>query len=277
MLLLLLCYLRFAMAPLTFPVYLPLGPWQLHPHAVFEGLAFFIGFRLYLRERRRFGDPLDNRSRWSIVAAAAAGGAIGSKVFYWFEDPAATWAHRQDWLFLIGGKTVVGGLVGGLIAVEMVKRWLGIRTSTGDLMALPLAVGIGIGRVGCFLTGLSDGTFGTPSPLPWAVDFGDGIRRHPTQLYEIVVLTSIAWALVVIRRRSHRPGDLFKVFMAGYMACRLVVDTIKPEVRVALGLSSLQWTALAVLLYYAHDVARWLGSKGTEVSMTSGGREGRAP
>jgi hypothetical protein len=121
-------------------------------------------------------------------------------------------------------------------------------------MALPLAVGIAIGRVGCFLTGLSDGTFGTPSPLPWAVDFGDGIRRHPTQLYEIVVLASIGWVLVVIQRRAHRPGDLFKVSMVGYMAGRLVLDAIKLEVRVALGLSSLQWTTLAVLLYYAHEL-----------------------
>lgn len=59
----------------------------------------------------------------------------------------------------------------------MSSRWLGIRTSTGDLLALPLAVGITIGRIGCFLTGLSDGTFGRPSSLPWAVDFSDGIRH----------------------------------------------------------------------------------------------------
>jgi prolipoprotein diacylglyceryltransferase len=243
---------------LTFPVYIPIGPWRLHPHAVFEGLAYLIGFRAYLFQRRRLGDAIDNQSRWSIVAAAAAGAAIGSRVFYWLEDPAATWAHRTDLLFLLGGKTVVGGLVGGLVSVELVKKWMGIRVSTGDLMALPLAVAIAIGRVGCFLTGLSDGTFGTPTSLPWGVDFGDGVPRHPVQLYEFVVLVGLSWVLSALQRRPHRAGDVFKAFMVGYMACRLLVDGIKPEVRVALGLSSLQWTALAILAYYAHDVARWL-------------------
>ena len=58
---------------------------------------------------------------------------------------------------LAGGKTIVGVLIGGWIAVETVKNTLGIRVRTGDLLAIPLSVGIAIGReVGCFLTGLSD-------------------------------------------------------------------------------------------------------------------------
>jgi phosphatidylglycerol:prolipoprotein diacylglycerol transferase len=243
----------------TFPVYLPLGSLRLDPHAVFEGLAYFVGFRLYLGQRRRLGDALDSHSRWSVLAAAAVGAALGSRLFYWLEDPAATWAHRDDVWFLLGGKTVVGGLAGGLVAVELAKRWLGIRISTGDLLAVPLAVGIAIGRIGCFLAGLPDGTYGSPSSLPWAVDFGDGIGRHPTQLYEVVALVALAALCRAVQRRPHRSGDVFKVFMVGYMTCRLAVDAFKPEVRVAWGLSSLQWTALGVLIYYAPDLARWIG------------------
>jgi phosphatidylglycerol:prolipoprotein diacylglycerol transferase len=243
----------------TFPVYVPLGPLRLDPHAVFEGLAYFAAFRLYLVQRRRLGDAIDNHSRWSVLAAAAVGAALGSRLFYWFEDPSATWVHRGDVWFLLGGKTVVGGLVGGLLAVELAKRWLGIRTSTGDLFAVPLAIGIAIGRIGCFLAGLPDGTFGTPSSLPWAVDFGDGIRRHPTQLYEVIVLVALGAVCRRVQRQPHQSGDVFKIFMVGYMACRLAVDTIKPEVRIALGLSALQWTAIGVLVYYAPDVARWIG------------------
>jgi phosphatidylglycerol---prolipoprotein diacylglyceryl transferase len=88
----------------------------------------------------------------------------------------------------MGGKTIVGALIFGLISVELIKRYIGLRQSTGDLYAIPLALGIAIGRIGCFLTGLSDNTYGTPTNLPWAINFGDGIPRHPTQLYEIAVL-----------------------------------------------------------------------------------------
>jgi len=91
----------------------------------------------------------------------------------------------------MGGKTIVGALVFGLISVELFKRYIGVHQSTGDLYAIPLALGIAIGRIGCFLTGLSDNTYGTPTNLPWAIDFGDGIPRHPTQLYEIVFLLAL--------------------------------------------------------------------------------------
>jgi prolipoprotein diacylglyceryltransferase len=97
----------------------------------------------------------------------------------------------NDPAYLIGGKTIVGALAGGLISVELTKRYIGIRTSTGDLYAIPLALGIAIGRIGCFLTGLSDNTYGTSTNLPWAVNFGDGIPRHPTQLYEIIFLLAL--------------------------------------------------------------------------------------
>jgi phosphatidylglycerol:prolipoprotein diacylglycerol transferase len=88
----------------------------------------------------------------------------------------------------MGGKTIVGALIFGLISVELMKRYIGVRQSTGDLYAIPLALGIAIGRIGCFLTGLSDNTYGIPTTLPWAINFGDGIPRHPTQLYEIIFL-----------------------------------------------------------------------------------------
>lgn len=243
---------------MTFPVLIGVGAWRVHPHWVFDALAYLAGFQLYLWQRRRFGDVVDSHARWWVVAAAIGGAAVGSKLLFWLEDPAETLAHWRDPLFLLGGKTVVGALVGGLIAVELTKRAIGVTARTGDLFAVPLAIGIAIGRVGCFLSGLPDRTYGTPSSLPWAVDFGDGIPRHPTQLYETIALVALAAWIAHLARRPHREGDLFRVFMVGYMAMRLVLDAIKPEVRLALGLSAIQWTALAVLVHYRHDVARWL-------------------
>ncbi len=239
-----------------FPVYIPFAGFQLHPHAVFEGIAYTVGFRSYVWLRGRNGDVIGDGHRWSIVAAAIAGAAIGSKILYWFEDPALTWQHLGDFVFLLQGKTIVGALAGGLLSVEATKLALGIRQSTGDLFAGPLALGAAIGRIGCFLTGLGDRTYGTASTLPWAVDFGDGIPRHPTQLYEAIALAVFAPVLFRMARRPHVNGDVFKLFMVGYLTFRLLVDFVKPEPSLA-GLSAIQWTALAVLAAYAPTISRW--------------------
>jgi prolipoprotein diacylglyceryltransferase len=164
-------------------------------------LSYVVAFAVYLRLRRYFGDPVAIPLRWAAVAAAVAGAALGSKLLFWLEDPRLTLQNLHNPAYLIGGKTIVGALIGGLITVELMKRYIGLRTSTGDLYAIPLAVGIAIGRVGCFLTGLSDNTYGISTNLPCGIDFGDGIRRHPTQLYEIAFLVTLIPALYKVLKR----------------------------------------------------------------------------
>jgi phosphatidylglycerol:prolipoprotein diacylglycerol transferase len=241
----------------NFPVFIHLGPWRLHPHLVFDILAYTCGFQVYLWLRRRQGDSLANLTRWSIVAAAFVGAAVGSRMLVWLEVPALIPQHWRDPQFLLGGKTIVGGLVGGLIAVEATKQWIGVKTATGDLFAIPLAVGTAIGRVGCFLTGLSDGTYGNPTTLWTGIDFGDGVARHPTQLYESAFLLLLVPALVAVRRLSPVVGDQFRVFMVSYFAFRLIVDLIKGEPTLALGLSAIQWACIVMLTYYFPAVRRW--------------------
>jgi phosphatidylglycerol---prolipoprotein diacylglyceryl transferase len=239
-----------------FPVYIPVFGLKLHPHTVFETLAYFIGFRVFLRLRRSHGDLIPNNTRWWALVAAAVGAAVGSKLLYWLENPALTWQHRLDLPFLMSGKTIVGALAGGLIAVEAVKLLLSERRSTGDMLAVPIAIGAAVGRVGCFLTGLTDDTCGTATSLPWGVNFGDGVARHPTQLYEIIFLVALAVLLGRMMQHPHANGDIFKAFMVSYASMRLVIDFIKPEHRFA-GLSFIQWTCVALLLYYAPDILRW--------------------
>ncbi|MGA2745506.1 MAG: prolipoprotein diacylglyceryl transferase family protein [Candidatus Sulfotelmatobacter sp.] len=194
--------------PATFPFYLHLGPYTIHPHFFFESLSYIIAFAVYLSLRRRFGDSIATPFRWAAVAAAVAGAAIGAKILFWLEDPQLTWQNMNDPAYLIGGKTIVGALAGGLISVELIKRYIGIRTSTGDLYAIPLALGIAIGRIGCFLTGLSDNTYGTPTNLPWAVNFGDGIPRHPTQLYEMIFLLALIPFLYQVLSKTSRQNKI---------------------------------------------------------------------
>jgi phosphatidylglycerol:prolipoprotein diacylglycerol transferase len=251
---------------MNFPVYLHLGFVRIHPHRFFETLAYIVSFRIYLLLRRRRGDAIPEDARWRVIAAAAMGATVGSKLLYWFEDPSATLRHLNDPAFLLGGKTIVGGLIGAMFAVEAMKKYLGITRRTGDLFALPLCVGIAIGRVGCFLTGPDDHTTGVATSIPWGVNFGDGVPRHPTQLYEIAFVFLLGALIVAASRRQHREGDLFKVFMFGYFAFRLCVDSLKPDVRVLAGLSSIQWACTLMLLYYAPDVLRWIGLVGRLLS-----------
>jgi prolipoprotein diacylglyceryltransferase len=242
---------------MSFPVYLTLGSLRIHPHWVFESLGYIFGFRLYLRQRRLFGDSLSDGLRWWIIAAAAVGAVVGSKVLYWFEDPALTLAQWHKLAYLMGGKTIVGALIGGLFAVESMKWRLGIRRRTGDLFALPLCIGIGIGRIGCFLSGTQDHTAGMATALPWGVNFGDGIARHPAQLYEVVFALALGTFLWRRMQQPYPEGDIFKMFMVAYFAFRLAGDFLKPEVHIFVGMSSLQWASAAMLVYCGIDIARW--------------------
>jgi phosphatidylglycerol:prolipoprotein diacylglycerol transferase len=244
---------------MSFPVYLRLGPVSMHPHWVFDVLAYTAGIWLLTRRRRLVDDVVDTRTRWIVVAAALIGGVIGSHLLFALEDLAPLRSSNYDPMLFLEGKTIVGGLIGGLIAVEFVKARLGIEVATGDLLVLPLAAGIAIGRIGCFLTGLSDGTSGIATSLPWGVDFGDGIPRHPTQLYEIAFVVLLSLFVARIAPRLRLTGDAFKIFLLGYLSFRVLVDFIKPATRIA-GVSVLQWASLAVIAYYGPHVPRLIAA-----------------
>ena len=228
-------------------------------HWLFELLAYTIGFRIYLALRRRQPDYAlaDRDSNLVVIVCAALGAALGSKIAYWLYDPATAFANFPDWRTLLGGKSIVGALLGGLIGVESGKRALGIARSTGDLMWPPLLIAMLVGRIGCLLTALHDGTAGSPTTLPWGVDFGDGVPRHPSPLYEVVFLAALGAVLWRKRGDFAREGDAFRVFLASYLVFRLVLDFLKPMPMPYFGLfSGLQLLCLAGLLYYARDMPR---------------------
>jgi prolipoprotein diacylglyceryltransferase len=226
-------------------------PW----HFIFESLAYAVAFRIYVLSRARQGDFLSTNTRWTIVAAAIAGAALGAKVLFWFEDPARTLAQWHDFTYLMSGKTIVGALLGGILAVEVTKRILGIHRRTGDLFAIPLCTGIAIGRLGCYAAGLQDDTHGLPTNLPWGHDFGDGIPRHPVQIYESLAMLCLAVALRYVRVPPFRDGDRFRVFLFSYCVWRLLIDFLKPGVGLA-GLTILQWCCAMAALIYAKDIVR---------------------
>lgn len=247
---------------MEFPVVWHAGALAIPAHAVLEFAAYPAAIALLTRLRANWGDPIAQRTRMIVVLAAAIGAVLGSKLLFLFEQPALI-GDRVPEMFA-AGKSVVGGLLGGLAGVELMKMRLGESRSTGDLFVLPLCFGIAIGRVGCFLGGLADATYGFPTKLPWGVDFGDGISRHPTQLYEVIALAAMAAWAISRRSRVERAGDLFRGFMVLYLGWRLVIDVWKPEPpALVAGLTAIQIACLGGIAYYSRDLRRvFLAGKG---------------
>jgi prolipoprotein diacylglyceryltransferase len=231
-----------------------------HPawHPVFETLAYAAGYAVFRRMRAKQGDALAEPQRWTVLAAAAVGALVGSRLLGLAEQwPTVLNAWQQGrmltLLFSPGGKTIVGGLLGGWLGVEIVKKLSGIKRRTGDLFALPLCVGIAVGRIGCLVAGLADDTYGKPTTLPWAVDLGDGIGRHPVQVYEILFL--ILLGMIVSIRAKLPEGARFRIFLGSYLAWRVVIDFLKPQPLIH-GLNLIQWSCLGGIVLLVLDEIR---------------------
>lgn len=238
---------------MQFPIYVGFGAWKIHPHLLFESLGYAFAFRLLLWNIR--SDTIAISQRTSVMVGGMVGALLGAKGLVLLQHVDLLWLDWQAWLWLIPqGKTVVGALLGGLLGVELTKSWIGLTQSTGDAFVYPLLAGTAIGRVGCFLTGLSDRTYGIATTLPWGIDFGDGVLRHPTQLYEIGFLAVLALVIAWRRQLPYRSGDLFQLYLVGYLGFRFWVDFLKPDFHPVLGVSAIQIACLVGLLY---SVRQW--------------------
>lgn len=234
-------------------------PYALQVHAVLEMAALTCGVAWYRQLRRRAGggSMLEGKA-FAVAVGCIFGAAIGNKLVFWIEMPHLLAIHWNTPAVWLGGQSMVGGLLGGLLGVELAKKLSGITYSTGDAFVFPVLLGLMIGRLGCFLAGLADGTFGTPTDLPWGIDFGDGIPRHPTQLYEIV-FAGVLWRVLrrVQARLADRPGRLFKWMLVAYLVWRLLIDSLKPvPYAYPLGWSGIQWVCLVALLIYLPTLLR---------------------
>jgi phosphatidylglycerol---prolipoprotein diacylglyceryl transferase len=237
-----------------------------HPllHPIFETLGYALAYAVYRRSRA--GDILEDEQQWLILAVAAIGALLGSRILGLLEQ--AFRLHITWRTFLLpGGRTTVGGLLGGWIAVGLIKRLRGIRARTGDLFAVPLCLGIAIGRIGCFLAGPADGTYGAATSLPWGVNFGDGVFRHPTQLYEILFLSALGFALHRYNEKPHPEGATFRIFLAAYLAWRLLIDFLKPQPLI-FGLNLIQWACVAGIVALLPDLMRLCSIEPTAIRST---------
>lgn len=224
--------------------------YNINIHLVLEYLAFFIAFRYYVYLRKHSIDVISGGNRLSIILGAAIGALIGSRLVGLLENPFVNWTQANI-LNLLNTKTIMGGLFGGLLGVELAKKYIGETHSSGDLFVFPILLGIFIGRIGCFLSGVKEFTYGKETSSIFGMNLGDGLLRHPTSLYELFFLILLFVFLKYLQKKATlKNGDLFKVFMLSYFGFRFCIEFLKPNVFYVLGLSSIQILCVICWLYY---------------------------
>ena len=227
---------------------------KINVHFILEYLAFFIAFRYYITLRRQAKDPIADKNRLSIILGAIAGAFIGSRVVGFFENPIITF-NTHNLLLLLNTKTIMGGLFGGLMGVETAKKIIKEKRSSGDLFTFPIIAGIAIGRVGCFLSGTNEFTYGKETNFFTGMNLGDGLYRHPLALYEIIFLILLFIFLKkIVPYTEKENGLLFKIFMICYFGFRFMIEFLKPNVFFILGLSSIQWLCILCWVYYLPSI-----------------------
>lgn len=221
-------------------------------HTLFEVAAFFVGFRYYLFLKKKQGDVIPMLNRIWIIVGMTTGALFGSRILGALEDP--SWMHNPTFANVFSAfnsKTIVGGLYGGLFAVELTKYFLKDKNRSGDLFVFPLILALILGRIGCFLTALQDHTAGGPTSLPWGIDYGDGILRHPLPLYEILFLAGVWLTLLRASRTNQlKPGALFMLFMTSYTLFRFGMEFLKTDYIYPWQLSAIQTVCILGLAYY---------------------------
>ncbi|WP_062059934.1 prolipoprotein diacylglyceryl transferase [Aquimarina longa] len=227
---------------------------KVNIHLILEYVAFFIGYRYYRYLKKHIHDPISSTNRLSILIGAVFGAFLGSRIFGFLENPVICFTPECI-LQLLSVKTIMGGLFGGLLGVELAKRVIGEKHSSGDLFTFPIILGISIGRIGCFLAGVKEFTYGKETASFLGMDLGDGVLRYPIALFEVVFLLILWRVLRFFQTKSQlESGLLFKYFMILYFLFRFCIEFLKPNTFFILGLSSIQYLCILCFIYYQKTI-----------------------
>lgn len=229
-----------------YPELFHIGGFTMNSFGVMMALAFIVGgFVAHWQFKKRGVRP---DFIYGLLIAAVIGGLVGAKIHYLILHP-AEWPGN---LLSGGGLVWFGGLFGAIVAVVIVTLLAKQRlAAVMDAGALAVAVGYAVGRMGCFLRG---DDYGVPTNLPWGMSFPKGlppttVRVHPTQLYEIaaslVIFALIAW---VISPRFKREGGLIFAYAVLAGIERFLVEFVRTNKAVALGLTQQQWISIALMV-----------------------------
>ncbi len=181
---------------------------------LFNILAFVVGTTVYVLETRRL--KLNSSQMTEVAMIGVLGGLVLAAVVQFLYSVATT-GHMN--LQELGGKTIIGGVLGGWISVELAKMRLGIQASTGPVWALALPAGEAVGRIGCWFHGCC---FGKTCSLPWSV-FQHGAYRHPTQFYlSFAALLTVIFVLL-LRDKT----EAFAVSLFCWSISRIIIEPLR--------------------------------------------------
>ncbi len=224
------------------PYLLEIGKFRLGSYEVFVSLGIIVGFIVYKHLSAQDKKMSDNS--FIVLIAAFIGGVLGAKLPIWIMHFREIVQALPDIRPILAGRTITGGLVGGTLAVIFTKRKLGIKEKKGNFFAPAIAIGVAIGRVGCLLRGCC---YGHETCLPWGIELGDGVMRHPTQIYEIIFML-IMFAVLMKLRKKAKPGFLFYLLMTSYFSFRFIEEYLRESVYYY-GFTLFQYISVGALLF----------------------------
>jgi len=209
-------------------------------YSIFVALALFAAIGLYFYNSRD-SESLRSDEAIKVVIAAFIGGILGAKL------PVVLLNLTQGWNgieTILAGRTIVGGMIGGLLSVILVKRHFKIRKRYGNVLAPSVALAMAIGRIGCFLSGCC---YGIPTNTTWGCDFGDSVLRYPTQLFEMT-FCFVAFAILQLTFRKMRPGRALSLYFLGYFIFRFCIEFIRVN-PMYMALTVYQWISIAGIIF----------------------------
>lgn len=236
-------------------IVVPTAPWA---HSLFDGLAWASGGALGVAVYRWRLKAATGQLATVVGPGYFAALAIGAIPGAWLAGSLNTMRGATAIL----SHSIVGALAGAIVGVELYKALRGVKGSTGGIFVGSFALGCVVGRWGCLFAGLPDFTYGTPTTLPWAVDLGDGIGRHPVEVYESLCMAGFLivwlWGLALRAPWAMRRG--FYVLCVWYGLQRFAWEFLKPYPRVVGPFDVFHLLCAGLVLYgvvfYALDLAR---------------------
>ena len=225
--------------------FIHIGPLTLGSYGLMVAIGLICAFFILRADFARRGVSADAEA---IIGITGLAGLAGSRLYHLLESPSEFFADPWPQLFSTMGFAFVGAIIGGFIAlVLLAKRFRMSVLLMLDAASPAAAMGYGIGRIGCLISG--DGDYGIPTSLPWGMSFPNGIvptteRVHPTPIYEFLVAILIFWILWRLGARglkSHAPnGIIFAAYLVLTGIARFLVEIIRINPRSFYGLTNAQ-------------------------------------
>ncbi|MGB6545724.1 MAG: prolipoprotein diacylglyceryl transferase [Candidatus Acidiferrales bacterium] len=192
----------------------------------------------------------------AVVAITAFSGMVGARIYHLMESPREFFADPWPLLFSTMGFAWFGSVIAGFVALVLLARHYKIGMLTMlDAASPAAALGYGIGRIGCLISG--DGDYGKPTNLPWGMSFPNGIvpttqRVHPTPIYEFLIALAIFWILWRVGGRAIRAARAAGIVFAAYLiltgVARFLIEFIRINPRSFFGMTNAQAASLVSIL-----------------------------